>query len=377
MAFTIPGLLGMNNQQPDPYQSLLGGYYTPQQAKMAWLGGSLQGLGAGLASGKSGAWAQGLALGGGEGLDNYRQRAVAASALDMRKKEYDYQQQQRQEEAAARQAEKDAQAAWLANPEDKTLFAKAYPTQYAQQYAQSLFPDPQGVSGPEYGLNPVALADETGKFIGWGQMSKTGGLFYNNTRIDGSSGIRPMDPSSLNFAKSSGAAQGTASGEATAAAPGDIAAADLALGKINDLRSDPNRPWGTGASSIFNSIPSTPGYDFQAKVDEVTAGAFLTAIQQMRGLGQLSNTEGQTAKAAVTRMKTATSEAAFLEALADYEEVVMLGKQRAQARLGNVPPGAPQAAGPTARPPSGVSSNMPDLSQMTEEQLRALANGNQ
>jgi len=92
MAFTIPGLLGMNNQQPDPYQSLLGGYYTPQQAKMAWLGGSLQGLGAGLASGKSGAWAQGLALGGGEGLDNYRQRAVAASALDMRKKDQEWQQ---------------------------------------------------------------------------------------------------------------------------------------------------------------------------------------------------------------------------------------------------------------------------------------------
>ena len=88
----FPGLLGMNNQQPDPYQSLLGGYYTPQQAKMAWLGGSLQGLGAGLASGKSGAWAQGLALGGGEGLDNYRQRAVAASALDMRKKDQEWQQ---------------------------------------------------------------------------------------------------------------------------------------------------------------------------------------------------------------------------------------------------------------------------------------------
>lgn len=148
MAFTIPGLLGMNNQQPDPYQSLLGGYYTPQQAKMAWLGGSLQGLGAGLASGKSGAWAQGLALGGGEGLDNYRQRAVAASALDMRKKEYDYQQQQREEEAAARQAEEEAQAAWLANPNDVGLFAKAYPTQYATQKAKSLFPDTQGGEAP-------------------------------------------------------------------------------------------------------------------------------------------------------------------------------------------------------------------------------------
>ncbi len=151
MAFTIPGLLGMNNQQPDPYQSLLGGYYTPQQAKMAWLGGSLQGLGAGLASGKSGAWAQGLALGGGEGLDNYRQRAVAASALDMRKKEYDYQQQQREEEAAARQAEEDAQAAAIAGlPPEMQSMAKAFPSAVIPSYVKNkYFPDPVAYEAPQ------------------------------------------------------------------------------------------------------------------------------------------------------------------------------------------------------------------------------------
>jgi hypothetical protein len=151
MAFTIPGLLGMNNQQPDPYQSLLGGYYTPQQAKMAWLGGSLQGLGAGLASGKSGAWAQGLALGGGQGLDNYRQRAVAASALDMRKKEYDYQQQQREEEAAARQAEEDAQAAAIAGlPPEMQSMAKAFPSAVIGPYVKNkYFPDPVAYEAPQ------------------------------------------------------------------------------------------------------------------------------------------------------------------------------------------------------------------------------------
>lgn len=137
MAFN---LLGMNNQQPDPYQSLLGDYYTPQQARMAWLGGTLQGVGAGLASGRPGAWAQGAALGGGEGLDNYRQRAVAGYALQQRKDEQDYQRQERDRKAAEEQAQKDAQAAWLANPENKTLFAKAYPAQYASQYAETLFP---------------------------------------------------------------------------------------------------------------------------------------------------------------------------------------------------------------------------------------------
>lgn len=181
MAFKnpFPSLLGMNNQQPDPYQSLLGGYYTPQQAKMAWLGGTLQGIGAGLASGKSGAWAQGAALGGGESLDNYRQRAVAASALDMRKQEYDYQQQQRQEEAAARKAQEDAQGAWLANPDDKNLFAKAYPTQYASQYAQSLFP---GQEEPKRYNVGGALVDANGRVVYQGQ-GNTG--TYSVTLPDG------------------------------------------------------------------------------------------------------------------------------------------------------------------------------------------------
>lgn len=200
MAFTnpFPSLLGMNNQQPDPYQSLLGGYYTPQQAKMAWLGGTLQGIGAGLASGKSGAWAQGAALGGGEGLDNYRQRAVAASALDMRKKEYDYQQQQRQEEAAARQSEADAQAAWLANPNDKSLFAKAYPTQYASQYAQTLFP---GQEEPKRYNVGGALVDAAGNVIYKDQAAQSGISADVEQRKNAAAqmGLSPDDPAYKSF----------------------------------------------------------------------------------------------------------------------------------------------------------------------------------
>lgn len=180
MAFTIPGLLGMNNQQPDPYQSLLGGYYTPQQAKMAWLGGSLQGLGAGLASGKSGAWAQGLALGGGEGLDNYRQRAVVASGLDMRKKEYDYQQQQRQEEAAAQKAQEDAQAAAIAGlPPEMQSMAKAFPNAVIPGYVKNkYFPDPVAYNEPPTSVQEFQYAKSqgyTGDYNAWITEGKKAG----------------------------------------------------------------------------------------------------------------------------------------------------------------------------------------------------------
>ncbi len=182
MQFTnpFPSLLGMNNQEPDPYQTLLGGYYTPQQARMAWLGGTLQGVGAGLASGKAGAWAQGAALGGGEGLDNYRQRAVVANGIAMQKQEYDYQQQQRQEEAAARQAEEEAQAAAIAGlPPEMQTMAKAFPNAVIPSYVKNTyFPDAQGGSGGGLGMTPIPLSNGQG---GWavGQLSPNGGVMIN------------------------------------------------------------------------------------------------------------------------------------------------------------------------------------------------------
>ena len=160
MAFTnpFPSLLGMNNQQPDPYQSLLGGYYTPQQAKMAWLGGTLQGIGAGLASGKSGAWAQGAALGGGEGLDNYRQRAVAASALDMRKQDQEWQQKAnaRQEQAWASEDATNAQVsgmiAGIKDPQMR-LWAQMDPKGYFDNiYGQRENKAPSSVQEYEYAV---------------------------------------------------------------------------------------------------------------------------------------------------------------------------------------------------------------------------------
>lgn len=153
---------------------------------------------------------------------------------------------------------------------------------------------------------------------------------------------------------------GTAIGKAEGAAPSDLQAAKDALYAIDSIRNDPNMDWGVGlASPLGNMIPKTPGYDFQNKVDQAKSGAFLTAIQSMRGLGALSNAEGDTATKAVTRMNTATSKEAFLSALNDYERIVKNGKAKADGILAqrraretqSAPPAqsAPQAA-PAARP---------------------------
>lgn len=182
MAFSNPfkSLLGaFTPQQQDPYQSLLGDYYDPKREALSWLGGNLAGVGMGLASGKPGAWATGGIQGGQDAIEDYRRQALAGYGLQQRKKEYDYQQQKRQEEAAARKAQEDAQGAWLANPDDKNLFAKAYPTQYASQYAQSLFP---GQEEPKRYNVGGALVDANGRVVYQGQGS-TG--MYSVTLPDG------------------------------------------------------------------------------------------------------------------------------------------------------------------------------------------------
>ena len=141
-----------------------------------------------------------------------------------------------------------------------------------------------------------------------------------------------------------GKAIGQVEGAAIAGAPIDLATADETLRLIEGVRSDPGIEVGTGATSAANIVPGTPGYDFQNRVDQLLSGGFLTAIDQLRGMGALSNAEGQTATRAISRMDTATSKPAFLEALSDYENIVRVGRERAASRVPQ--PTAPAGAAP-------------------------------
>lgn len=131
---------------------------------------------------------------------------------------------------------------------------------------------------------------------------------------------------------------GEAKGSAIAGAPAEVAAADETLGFIDEVRNHPGLDAGTGMSSMFNAVPGTSGYDFQNRVNQLLSGGFLTAIDQLRGMGALSNAEGQTATRAISRMDTATSKEEFLAALDDYERVVKAGRERAAGKLTEAPP---------------------------------------
>src|SRR5690606_13673096 len=130
-----------------------------------------------------------------------------------------------------------------------------------------------------------------------------------------------------------GTVEGEMAAKNTAAAPGDIQAGMTALDILGLFENHLGLDFGRGETSLANKIPGTSGYDFQNLVEQAKSGAFLTAIQQLRGLGSLSNAEGSTATAAVTRMDTATSKEAFLAALRDYRKVIQQGIDRAKSNL--------------------------------------------
>lgn len=130
-----------------------------------------------------------------------------------------------------------------------------------------------------------------------------------------------------------GTVEGRVAAERATSASGDIQAGQNALDILDQIEKHPGIDFGTGATSVANRVPGTPGYDFQNIVEQAKSGAFLSAIQQMRGLGALSNNEGAAATSAVTRMDTATTKEAFLKALSDYRKIVNQGIDRARNNM--------------------------------------------
>lgn len=227
----------------------------------------------------------------------------------------------------------------------------------------------QEAGGVEYGLQPVVTQDKDGKYHLF-QVAKDGsgakeinlpyGWTPQQQYLDTGTGFQAMPKQGVGagpvvqkdlIGAESQKAIGDAQGKAIAAAPADIQAGENALDLLTNIESDKYLERGTGFSSNFNLIPGTGGYDFQNMVDQAKSGAFLSAIQQMRGMGSLSNAEGETATAAVTRMNTSTSKEAFLRALADYRKIIEQGIARAKTRLvgGSQNPGNAQGGLPSPR----------------------------
>lgn len=155
-------------------------------------------------------------------------------------------------------------------------------------------------------------------------------------------------------AKAQAGAVGKATGEQAVAAvanePRATVSADETIALIDDLAAHPGLSAAVGVKGVTNYLPATDAAGFKAKLGQLSGKTFLEAIDSLRGSGQITEKEGQEAKAAVAALDTSTTEEEFKRNLATFRAKVAGGKTRAQqaaARGRSVVGGAaPQGSGP-------------------------------
>lgn len=93
------------------------------------------------------------------------------------------------------------------------------------------------------------------------------------------------------------------------------------------------RSTATGLSGTLdprNYVPGTNARDFQVLLDQIQGQAFLQAFDSLKGGGQITEVEGRKATEAIGRLNTAQSDAEFVRALNDLEDVLGAGLERAR-----------------------------------------------
>jgi len=115
---------------------------------------------------------------------------------------------------------------------------------------------------------------------------------------------------------------------------------------------------GTTFSKMLTSQPiaGTSRSDFVTRFEQVKGGTFLDAYNSLRGGGAIDQKEGEKATAALNRMNLAQSEAEFIRAARDFEDVVKKGVARARtmaqggANSNMTSPATAAATAPQAKP---------------------------
>lgn len=138
-------------------------------------------------------------------------------------------------------------------------------------------------------------------------------------------GTLPKDLAGVEAAK----AQGQATGEAQVQYPQIVDRLNESISVIDRTLKMPNfeDAFGVIASRTPTMVQGTK--DVEISIEQIQKGQFLAAIDQLRGLGALSNSEGAAATAAQTNLNLAMSPAAARDELARLKKIMETGKQRA------------------------------------------------
>lgn len=114
------------------------------------------------------------------------------------------------------------------------------------------------------------------------------------------------------------------------------AATDIAINSLLELKNHPGLAWGTGgvAGMALRNIPGTDAKGFAAKLEQFKSQTFLPAVQQMKGMGQLSNAEGAALQKAVGNLDPDMPTAEFNRQI---DNIMAQMKAYRQRKFGDIP----------------------------------------
>lgn len=207
----------------------------------------------------------------------------------------------------------------------------------------------------EYGLNPIFATDPQGNTVLY-QPSKTGGV----KQMEFPDGVTPLGQYDKAFETSRGSTVGKSQAEAQQQLPAASAAANEVIRLTDAVINDPALPQAVGPvqGRLPSFMPDTVA--FEARVNQLKNKAFLTARQELKGGGAITDFEGQKAESALNRAQYATSEEEFVKAMQEFKDAVVRGYQILQAQAtGQNPFPTPQMGGATQAAPQQPSNNDP------------------
>ena len=121
--------------------------------------------------------------------------------------------------------------------------------------------------------------------------------------------------------------EGKTTAEKRLAAPQEIERLSQMITNIDELTMMPGFESAVGLSSVLYTVPGGASADFEAKLEQLQAQAFLNQFDQLRGAGAITEREGEAAKAALLALKLTMSEEAFLKELRKVKGILRKGQQ--------------------------------------------------
>ncbi|HHA2025510.1 TPA: phage DNA ejection protein [Enterobacter ludwigii] len=122
---------------------------------------------------------------------------------------------------------------------------------------------------------------------------------------------------------------------------GVISTFDRTIGTIDNILGSEGFSAAIGAKGLTNYLPGTSAQTTKALVETLKSQTFLNEIEKMKGMGALSEKEGEKLSAAVGALNLDMPEADFAKSLREIKDYMSKGRERAARKYGIVLPPEP------------------------------------